>query len=60
MDLWITAEHSVKILHTIYDDVDNPWCGGGGALRAIEINRRLAKRHKVKMLVGNYPGALRE
>jgi glycogen(starch) synthase len=50
----------VKILHTIYDDVDNPWCGGGGAVRAIEINRRLAKHHEVKMMVGNYPGAPRD
>jgi glycosyltransferase involved in cell wall biosynthesis len=50
-------DEPVRILHTIYDDMDNPWCGGGGAQRAMEINRRLADRHQIKMLVGNYPGA---
>ncbi len=47
----------MKILHTIYDDVDNPWCGGGGAVRALEINRRMARRHQITLLTGNYPGA---
>ncbi len=47
----------MKILHTIYDDVDNPWCGGGGAVRALEINRRMAQRHEITLLTGNYPGA---
>ena len=50
----------MKILHTIYDDVANPWCGGGGAVRAIEINRRLAQRHEITLLTGNYPGAAPE
>ena len=50
----------MRILHTIYDDVENPWCGGGGAVRAMEINRRLAGRHDVTLLTGNFPGAARE
>ena len=49
----------MKILHTIYDDVDNPWCGGGGAVRAIEINRRLAGSHEITLLTGHFPGAAR-
>jgi len=47
----------VKILHIIYDDVKNPWCGGGGAVRAWEINRRLSSNHKITVLTGNYPVA---
>ena len=50
----------MKILHTIYDDVDNPWCGGGGAVRAMEINRRLARKHEITLLTGYFPGAARE
>ena len=50
----------MKILHTIYDDVENPWCGGGGAVRAMEINRRLAAKHDITLLTGNFPGAARE
>jgi len=48
----------MKILHLIYDDIKNPWCGGGGAVRAYEVNRRLAKKHHhIVVLTGNYPNA---
>ena len=47
----------MKILHTIYDDVDNPWCGGGGALRTLKIARQLSSRHEITMLVGSFPGS---
>lgn len=50
----------MKILHLIYDDIRNPWCGGGGAVRAYEINRRLARRHDITVITGNYPGAKNE
>lgn len=50
----------MRILHTIYDDVKNPWCGGGGAIRAFEIDRRLAEKHDITLLSGNYPGAAAE
>jgi len=50
----------VKICHLIYDDVKNPWLGGGGALRAREIYRRLAGRHQVTVVTGHFPGAARE
>ena len=49
----------MKILHTIYDDVDNPWCGGGGALRTLQIARQLSQRHEITLLVGTFPGAER-
>ncbi len=50
----------MKILHTLYDDIDNPWCGGGGALRTYEIARRLSHKHQITILSGAYPNALRD
>ncbi len=50
----------MRILHLIYDDLGNPWLGGGGAVRTFEINRRLAARgHQVVVGCGAYPGAPR-
>jgi glycosyltransferase involved in cell wall biosynthesis len=46
----------VRICHLIYDDVANPWLGGGGAVRAREIYRRLAGRHQVTLVTGRFPG----
>jgi glycogen(starch) synthase len=46
----------VKILHFIYDHTGNPWVGGGGAVRAYELNRRLAERHDITIVCGKYPG----
>ena len=50
----------MKILHIIYDDVQNPWCGGGGALRAKQINEKLALEHELLVLTGNFPTARNE
>lgn len=48
----------MKILHLIYDDVENPWIGGGGAHRTREIYRRLSRwGHHCSVLCGRYPGA---
>lgn len=47
----------MKILHALYDDLKNPWLGGGGAVRAFEINRRLAQKHEIIVVTGNYPNA---
>jgi len=48
----------MKILHLIYDHINNPWIGGGGAVRAYEINKRLAmKEHKILTISGKYPNA---
>ena len=47
----------MKILHCIYDHTGNPWVAGGGAVRACELNRRLADRHDVTVVCGKYPGA---
>ncbi len=50
----------MKICHLIYDDMGNPWLGGGGALRARQIYRRLAARHQITLITGRYPGARAE
>ncbi len=48
----------MKILHLIYDHINNPWVGGGGAVRVHEICRRLAGcGHEITVLSGEYPGA---
>ncbi len=47
----------MKIIHLIYDDLGNPWVGGGGALRVYEISRRLSEKHDITIITGNYPGA---
>lgn len=50
----------MRILHVIYDDTKNPWVGGGGATRTLEIYSRIARQgHHVKVICGNYPGAPR-
>jgi len=46
----------VNIVHFLYDSPENPWLGGGGAIRAQEINQRLvAKGHEVHMICGGFP-----
>lgn len=50
----------MNILHIIYDDIRNPWCGGGGAQRVFKVNEYLARKHAVTVLTGNYPGARNE
>lgn len=48
----------MRVLHFSYDHVDNPWCGGGGAIRTQEIYSRLAARgHRCTIAFGAYPGA---
>jgi glycogen(starch) synthase len=47
----------LKILHLIYDHVNNPWVGGGGAVRVRELYSRLSDRHEITVVCGRYPGA---
>src|SRR5688500_8946270 len=48
----------LRVLHCIYDDPKNPWVGGGGAVRAFALYRRLAPRlASVTVVTGSYPGA---
>jgi glycosyltransferase involved in cell wall biosynthesis len=48
----------LRILHFAFEDHRQPASGGGGT-RTFEINRRLAARHDITVLVCNYPGAAR-
>ena len=50
----------MKICHLMYDDIANPWLGGGGAVRAMELYRRLSSRHEITVVSGLFPGAERE
>lgn len=43
-----------------YDHPGNPWCGGGGARKAMEVYRRVAAKHPVTVVTGKYPGATNE
>ena len=47
----------LRVLHVIYDDPANPWVAGGGAVRVLELYRRLADRVDATVASGNYPGA---
>jgi glycosyltransferase involved in cell wall biosynthesis len=47
----------MKLLHFIYDHPQNPWLGGGGALRVHHLSRLLAERgHEVELVSGKFPG----
>lgn len=50
----------LKILHFIYDHPDNPWVGGGGALRTWTVNKYLSNRHEICVFCGSFPGAIRK
>jgi glycosyltransferase involved in cell wall biosynthesis len=43
-----------------YDALGNPYYSGGGARAIHEIARRLAARHEVRVVTGDYPGARSE
>jgi glycosyltransferase involved in cell wall biosynthesis len=48
----------LRILHLGYEDPAQPG-SGGGSIRTLEINRRLAQRHEITVLTAGYPGAKR-
>ena len=50
---------TMRILHIDPDDVDNP-LSGGGPIRTLEINRRLAGRHEITILTPTFPGCTPE
>jgi phosphatidylinositol alpha-mannosyltransferase len=49
-----------RIVFSNYDDVKNPFYGGGGAHAVHEIARRLAQCHSVRVVTGKYPGSCDE
>ncbi|WP_424950988.1 glycosyltransferase family 4 protein [Deinococcus sp.] len=46
----------MRILHLAYEDPRQPGAGGG-SVRTLELNRRLARTHEVTALVAGYRGA---
>jgi glycosyltransferase involved in cell wall biosynthesis len=46
----------MRILHLAYEDPRQPG-SGGGSMRTLEVDRRLAERHEVTAIVAAYPGA---
>jgi glycosyltransferase involved in cell wall biosynthesis len=48
----------MRIIFSNYDDLKNPYYGGGGAVAVHEVAKRLvAKQHAVTVLTGRYPGS---
>jgi len=52
-----TPDGPLKVFHFLYDHASNPWVGGGAAIRAREIYRRLSQRYDITIFSGKYPGA---
>jgi len=50
----------MKLLNVIYDDVKNPWLGGGGAVRAYEMYKRFPSNIEITLLTGYYPKVKRK
>lgn len=50
----------MNIIFSSYDDISNPWYGGGGARAIYEIGKRLARGHTVTVITGRYPGSRNE
>lgn len=47
----------MKIVCYTYDDINNPWCGGGGAHRIETVHELLAVQgHDITFITGSYPG----
>ncbi len=47
----------MNIIFSNYDDMHNPYYGGGGALAIHEVAKRLSKNHTVRVITGRYPGS---
>lgn len=47
----------IKIIFSNYDDLQNPFYGGGGARAVHEVAKRLTNRYQVTVITGVYPGA---
>jgi glycosyltransferase involved in cell wall biosynthesis len=47
----------MKIIFSSFDDMKNPYYGGGGAFSVHEVAKRLTKNHQVTILTGRYPNS---
>jgi phosphatidyl-myo-inositol alpha-mannosyltransferase len=52
----IIPEKSRKVIISNYDDINNPFYGGGGAISIHEIFKRLTKFYSLTVITGKYPG----
>lgn len=50
----------MNITISSFDDVNNPYYGGGGAISIHEVAKRLARKHKVRVVTGDFPGSKEE
>jgi phosphatidylinositol alpha-mannosyltransferase len=51
------ASTKQSIIISSYDDIDNPYYGGGGARAIYEVAKRLSHSYHLTIITGNYPGA---
>lgn len=49
-----------KVIISSYDDLKNPYYGGGGAGAVHEVAKRLVDDFEVEIITGRYPGAIDE
>src|SRR5215813_13412307 len=49
-----------RIIFSNYDDLLNPFYGGGGAAAIHEIGKRLSPKDEVTILTGKFPGCRTE
>lgn len=49
-----------RIIFSNYDDMKNPYYGGGGAIAIHEVASRLSHRYDVTVFTGSYPDAKKE
>jgi len=53
----VCEDNIIRILHLAYEDPKQPG-SGGGSIRTLEINRRLASNHDITAVVSGYKGAV--
>lgn len=46
-----------KIIISNYDDVKNPYYGGGGAMALLRISKKLSNKYEITILTGRYPSS---
>lgn len=49
-----------KVIFSSFDDLKNPYYGGGGSKAVHEIAKRLVYKYKVEVLTSKYPGSKNE
>jgi len=48
---------NMKIAHFLYDDIDNPWLGGGGSSRLLDLYYRFPESVKITVFTASFPNA---